>query len=440
MSGSDTQPIYRWTRLLGGIVGRQQAIDLEEQIPQLLPSRYYHGVLEREILRSDRTQSPLSVLVLDVRRKGNFSQNLWAKRMKQLARIVLDVSRRVDAKGWYRDERGLRISLVLSDTEPQKTSRLINLIRTKFIETANNDNGHSGMGNDISCEIFAYPDERYWDSRDGSDQGQDNGNGSNGDGSKGNGNKSMQHEGGRHEYRAELANAYSGGDFAAAPTEALIAKPMPFWKRMLDVVVASLMLLLLSPLLFAVALIIKLSSKGPVIFKQDRVGFQHEDFQFYKFRSMRINNNKEKKTHAKYLSDLIKNGEEKSMEKLDNQNPDITLIGKIIRCTYIDEMPQLINVLKGEMSLVGPRPCLRNEVGEYLQWNCRRFDVYPGMTGLWQVSGKNRLTFKQMIRYDITYCRNHCLLMDIKIMLLTVPHIVTEVRSALHRKRQRSAC
>jgi len=156
-----------------------------------------------------------------------------------------------------------------------------------------------------------------------------------------------------------------------------------------------------------------------VFFKQERIGRGGSSFVFLKFRTMK--NDNETSTHKKLLADMINSCEEDEgipMTKMDN-DPRIAPLGKFLRQTCLDELPQLINVLKGEMSMVGPRPPIAYEVAEYHDWHKDRFDVIPGMTGLWQVSGKNRLTFKQMIRADINYSRKMSLVLDLKILMLT---------------------
>jgi len=142
--------------------------------------------------------------------------------------------------------------------------------------------------------------------------------------------------------------------------------------------------------------------------------------------------------HQPPLNDLI--ASDKPMEKLDDgRDPRIIPGGRVLRKMCIDELPQLVNVLRGEMSLVGPRPCLPYEAEDYLHWHSRRFDVLPGLTGLWQVSGKNRLTFKQMIRLDISYCRNMSLGLDLGIILRTVPTIIGLFFEGLGNRLRRRA-
>jgi len=197
---------------------------------------------------------------------------------------------------------------------------------------------------------------------------------------------------------------------------------IPLWKRTMDIIGAILGLILFAPLMLLISLLIKMVSPGPILFKQERVGFGGELFQFLKFRTMKVNADTTK--HQQYYEDLIKcssskDNLEKCMAKLDNSNTDIIPLGKILRNTCLDELPQLISVLKGEMSLIGPRPPIFYEVEKYLRWHNGRFDSVPGMTGLWQVSGKNRLTFIQMVRLDVQYSRRLSFWLDIKILLMT---------------------
>ncbi|TKJ33541.1 MAG: hypothetical protein CEE38_20500 [Planctomycetes bacterium B3_Pla] len=217
----------------------------------------------------------------------------------------------------------------------------------------------------------------------------------------------------------------------------LVFSPLPAWKRAMDVVGALFGLVVLSPFLLLIALIIKTVSPGPVFFKQQRIGHGGKMFTMLKFRTMQFGN--DTSTHKNYVKQLINganNGDSKSpMIKLEN-HPQIILFGKILRKTCIDELPQLINVLLGEMSLVGPRPPLAYEVEEFLKWQHRRFDVLPGMTGMWQVSGKNRLTFSEMVRLDIQYSRRRSLWLDLIILLKTPSAIISQMRDSLVLQRR----
>jgi len=197
-------------------------------------------------------------------------------------------------------------------------------------------------------------------------------------------------------------------------------QPLPIWKRIIDILVSLLGLAVLSPILLLVAVTIKVCYGSPVIFKQQRVGCSGRIFTLWKFRTMKLG--AESFLHKQYMSSLINGANDesstKAMTKLDVNLP-VTGFGKILRVTSFDELPQLINVLRGEMTLIGPRPPTVYEVEDYLPWYCARFGIVPGMTGLWQVSGKNKLTFLEMIRLDIRYIRKLSLWSDIAIFLKT---------------------
>ena len=200
---------------------------------------------------------------------------------------------------------------------------------------------------------------------------------------------------------------------------------VPLWKRSLDVSCALVALPLFLPIIFAIVIIIRANSKGPVIFKQERVGLLGRRFILYKFRTMIAG--ADTGAHEKHVDTLIKaNG---PMTKLDARG-DARLIplGRIIRAAGLDELPQLINVLRGEMSLVGPRPCLPNEYHCYLPHQRERFRALPGLTGLWQVSGKNRTTFDEMINCDIQYVRAQSFWLDMQIISKTIPALMFEVK------------
>ena len=222
----------------------------------------------------------------------------------------------------------------------------------------------------------------------------------------------------------EPADVTDGCENDTITFEKVFTPGIPIWKRALDLFGSSIGLILLSPLLLSVIGYIKLVSPGRAFFIQKRIGYRGKEFNFYKFRTMHEGNNQA--FHGKHATQFIQNAD-MPMVKLDDVDPRIIPGGKILRKLCIDEVPQLINVFRGEMSLVGPRPCIPYEKEAYLQWHTHRFDVIPGMTGLWQVSGKNKLTFKQMIRLDIAYCRNLSIFSDIKILLLTIPAIIKMV-------------
>lgn len=185
-----------------------------------------------------------------------------------------------------------------------------------------------------------------------------------------------------------------------------------FIKRLIDILASSLGLIVLSPILLLISILIKLDSKGPVFFSQERIGFRGKPFNMYKFRSMVVN--------AEEIKERLKEQNEMSgpMFKMKN-DPRITKIGKFIRKTSIDELPQLINVLKGEMTLVGPRPSLPKEVVEFEPWMMERLTVKPGLTCYWQVMGRNSIEFEDWMKLDIKYVHERCLTLDIKLIFKT---------------------
>ncbi|HTR42712.1 MAG TPA: sugar transferase [Pseudomonadales bacterium] len=199
---------------------------------------------------------------------------------------------------------------------------------------------------------------------------------------------------------------------------------IPPWKRVLDIGMIILALPLLIPLVLVLALIIRLVSKGPVLFKQERIGRGGQKFLCFKFRTMFVG--AESVSHQGHLRQLIHS--DAPMTKMDERGDSrIIPFGVILRATGLDELPQLINVVKGEMSIVGPRPCLPYEFEHYLPWQRERCNAAPGLTGLWQVSGKNSTTFSEMIRLDIEYSRRCSLMLDLKIIFKTIPVLLGQV-------------
>ena len=186
-----------------------------------------------------------------------------------------------------------------------------------------------------------------------------------------------------------------------------------FFKRSIDVICSIIGLISLSPIFLIVSILIRFESKGEIIFKQKRVGLNGEEFEIYKFRSMVAN--------AEELKEKLAEENEMSgpMFKMKD-DPRITKVGKFIRKTSIDELPQLINVVKGEMSLVGPRPSLPKEVAEFEEWMNERLLVKPGLTCYWQVSGRNNIDFEDWMKLDIKYVRERNFWLDIKLILKTI--------------------
>jgi undecaprenyl-phosphate galactose phosphotransferase len=200
-----------------------------------------------------------------------------------------------------------------------------------------------------------------------------------------------------------------------------------WFKRSFDLVATLLMMILFLPFWFLTAIAIKMSSKGPVFYKQTRIGKNGQSFTFYKFRSMVMNN--DNSIHKDYTENFIKNNAAatrvngKNVYKIQD-DPRITEIGKFLRATSLDELPQLINVIKGEMSLVGPRPCMPYEWDNYEEWHKKRLSVTPGCTGLWQVSGRSSVGFNDMVILDLFYVNNMSPWLDLQLLLKTIPVIL----------------
>ncbi len=199
---------------------------------------------------------------------------------------------------------------------------------------------------------------------------------------------------------------------------------VPSWKRILDVTCILLSMPLWLPVVIVLALWIKLASPGPIFFRQERVGYRGRRFMILKFRTMKVN--VETQSHERYLEQLIHAN--RPMTKLDaSGDPRIIPGGRILRAMGLDELPQLFNVLRGEMSLVGPRPCTPHEFARYQVWQQERVNAPPGLTGYWQVNGKNKTTFTEMINMDIFYTKNMSLWLDLAIMVKTFPAVMAQV-------------
>ena len=344
-------------------------------------------ILERERARTDRTGIPFSLIVVEPTDDGRAD----AAHLKPLADILSRRIRATDVVGMFSEES---LGVVLPSTPAEGASKFINNVRPRIT------NG----GRAPLCLVYTYPSS--WG-------------------------PSKQPPGGPPSRRAEKAGppvpSFPGngdGDKVFHRMEEIFGSPLPAWKRSLDVVIASMGLTLLSPLFLCIATVIRIVSPGPAFFRQERVGHTGKPFTMWKFRTMHLAN--EDTLHRRYLQALIRGSQ--PMAKLDSGGDTrIIPFGKILRRSCLDELPQLLNVLQGDMTLVGPRPCLPYEAEEYLPWHSRRFDSVPGLTGLWQVSGKNRTTFKEMIRFDIAYSRTISPLGDIKILAKTLPSIYTDI-------------
>jgi lipopolysaccharide/colanic/teichoic acid biosynthesis glycosyltransferase len=358
-------------------------------------------ILERERARTDRTGMQFSLVEVDptADRHGEVAD---------LEPLVVILSRRIratDVVGIF-SERSLGV--ILPATPAEGAWKFVNDVRHQVT------NG----GQPPLCKVYTYPTSwgLFGDPPGDPPPGK----------SKNGGNPVPSRPG------IPPGNGDGNGDGTAHRMEGIFGSPLPPWKRALDVLIASVALTLLSPMLLLIATAIRVVSPGPAFFCQERVGHTGKPFTMWKFRTMHLKN--EDTEHRRYLGELIRGGQ--PMVKLDaGRDPRIIPFGTVLRQIGIDELPQLFNVLRGDMTLVGPRPCLPYEAEGYLPWHTRRFDIVPGITGLWQVSGKNRTTFNEMIRFDIAYSRTVSPWVDIKIIAKTLPAICTQV--ADHARRYR---
>ena len=355
----------------------------------------FSSIVNRERDRADRTGQGFSLVIFDV---GNGKRR--SDSVRKLVPILTHRIRSTDAIGWL---EGGRIGAILPHTTTDSAWKFVTNVR-------NACNGSAPP----ECVVYAYPSS--WLSGDNEFPRQDP-----------RSRRRIRIPGPEETDVSGLRSSCLPPADSTRPIDALepdLLFRIPRWKRAVDIAGSVAALLLLLPLILAVALLIKIVSPGPVLFRQDRVGYLGKVFTMWKFRTMHVN--ADATPHRDYVQGLINN--ENIMTKLDNgKDRRIIPFGNLLRATGIDELPQLITVLLGDMSLVGPRPCLAYEIQEYSPWQMRRFDVVPGLTGLWQVSGKNRTTFKEMMRLDIGYARKRAFLLDVMIVLKTIPAIVLQV-------------
>ncbi len=323
----------------------------------------FKALIRYERIRADRNSSDFSVAAF----KPTFHKQ---ESLKKMINHISRFTRAIDCIGW--NEQG-QIVVLLPETKKQGAETFGRKMLAEL------DKIHE---NSVACDIYSYPE--HWLT------------------------------GGINQEASNLTG--SSGNSIKNNIEFLFVNKIPVWKRILDISGAMVLLVLTAPILLFSGIFIKLVSPGPVFFKQIRIGYKGIPFTFWKLRTMKFDNNQS--FHGKHAKSFIVDGDV-PMEKLDNLDPRIIIGGKVLRKSCIDELPQLWNIIIGDMSLVGPRPCIPYEAQEYLRWHTHRFDTLPGLSGLWQVSGKNKLTFKQMIRLDITYCKNINLWGDILIIIRT---------------------
>lgn len=361
----------------------------------LLSRDVFRRIINRERDRANRTGEIFSLVVFNAPDSNGKQKNL-----ENLVNIVVRSMRSIDVLGWLDDNH---VGILLPETENSGAHKFVNKICTE-----------AQSSQDVSnYEVYTYPSDILTDPENisfsrlpGDRQGR------------------HFHWGGW-----SFAKTQQNVDYIFSQTHMAL-------KRGFDFLGAGVLLLLLSPLFFVISLIIKIASPGPVFFKQERIGYGGQPFTFLKFRTMC--SGAASKKHQDYLASLIRgasdqDGDDAPMTKLDH-DPQIIPCGNFLRKSCLDELPQLINVLRGEMSLVGPRPPIPYEVKEYCSWHRGRFNAIPGMTGLWQVSGKNKLSFREMVRLDIRYSMDRSLFMDIKILFKTPMAILVQLKDSLKNK------
>ena len=329
-------------------------------------------LLERR--RTERTGSRFALMLVDME---EMSSRLGSEEMERIGQAIGATMRETDITGWYRGQSVLGVILTTLNGAGRQTLESVVVERTRTAlsqHRAASEVEHIW----ISCHIF--PDDESL---------------------------------GRWDKKSEQTLSPSQSRESASTKSSSAAK------RMMDVSGSAMALLFLAPILLSIAALIKLTSKGPVLFKQTRIGQNGKEFTFLKFRSMYVNN--DPSIHQEYIRKLI-------AQKLDGtdgtykikNDPRVTRIGRFLRKSSLDELPQFINVLRGEMSLVGPRPPIPYELESYSLWHRRRiFEARPGLTGIWQVAGRSRTTFDEMVRMDLRYIRQRSLWLDVKILFKT---------------------
>jgi exopolysaccharide biosynthesis polyprenyl glycosylphosphotransferase len=338
--------------------------------PEASPGPCFLKELRRERLRADRSRTPLSIAIFSFENKND---ELRDNQAQQFLNFLHTTIRDTDVVGQL---GGSRIGLLLIDTDAKGRKSYIK----KLID------GYGELP--VSVVTATYPNQIFDNLAD------------------------------EHQDCPEPCPFFLDADQPEHPGYVS--------KRLVDIIGASVAILIFSPLMLLTLIAIKATSPGPVIFRQMRLGRNGRPFVFYKFRSMAWM--ADDRVHRDYVTSLIK-GNAQAINQGDaamplyklKADPRVTSVGRIIRKTSIDELPQLFNVLKGDMSLVGPRPPLPYEAENYQSWHLRRiFGIKPGITGLWQVEGRCRTTFDDMVRLDLEYIDNCSLMLDLRILFRTV--------------------
>jgi len=359
------------------------------------------ALLERERARADRNGQEFSLVVFT--QDSARPRDLW-----RLARTVGLRCRLTDEVGWF-DEG--RVCAILPDTS--------NVGAWCFARGVCQSSESYGVR--PACMVFTYPST--WAGDDDKSGGAPRRRGAEAAAAPGNTQAppglSLTHQrdmlmpfvaaGMREELDADAGRA--------AALEPMLVRPLPWWKRLTDILGAGVGLLLAAPLMLVIAAAIKLTSRGPVLFTQKRAGLGGRPFTIFKFRTMGVDAERQREA-LKHISE-----QDGPAFKLKD-DPRVTRVGKVLRKTSLDELPQLLNVLLGTMSLVGPRPLPLVEADACETWHRRRLDVTPGLTCIWQVEGRSKVAFDDWIRMDMRYIRRRGFLKDLKILFRTIPAVL----------------
>lgn len=355
-----------------------RALPAAGQTYSVLAEEPFHRMIALERKRTERSGKPFLLMLLDA---GNCLPSDRTGRV--LAKILSALSlstRETDVTGWYKNQS--IVGVMFTDINAEERESILGTMMSRVSETLRNNLSLEKFSQ-ISISLHVFPED--WDQESA------------------HGNPSLY---------PDFVNRNQAQRFGRMV------------KRLMDIVGSAAALVVLSPVFLVVAALVKVSSKGPILFKQERLGQFGKSFIFLKFRSMYANN--DRRIHQEFMKRVIKGHHDgqaeegnKSVYKMTN-DPRITRIGWILRRTSLDELPQFINVLKGDMSLVGPRPPIAYECEEYDIWHRRRvLEVKPGITGLWQIKGRSRIRFDDMVRLDLQYVRTWSLWLDLQILLQT---------------------
>ncbi len=358
---------------------------------EFLPEASFLACIRKERQRSDRSRATLSLVGLKLPKLSSGYDPGLDYALESIVRRI----RLLDEVGWL--EPGI-VGVLLPETAKEGAWCLVKDLQR---------NDTTGYLRSAEISVYVYPDAT------------DSGPGDGGDGRHEPAERKAHTERRqpRAAHEAQPTRVALEGAHAAQPLVELLLDQEPWWKRPVDVAGASVALVLLSPVMLCAAVATKLSSPGPVFYSSWRVGKGGRHFRFHKFRTMCVDADKKKK-------DLLKLNEADGPVFKMERDPRVTPLGRILRKTSIDELPQFWNVLTGDMSLVGPRPPLPDETIWYAPWQRRRLELKGGLTCLWQVSGRSNVNFEDWCRLDVKYHKNRSFLGDLWILFRTVPAVL----------------